>query len=75
MLADPHFKAREALVQLEHPRWGRIPMQNAFPKLSRTPGSVRSAAPQIVGEHNDEIFAEIGIGPEDLNALKQDGVV
>jgi crotonobetainyl-CoA:carnitine CoA-transferase CaiB-like acyl-CoA transferase len=75
MLVDPHFKAREALVQLAHPRWGRIPMQNAYPKLSRTPGSVRFAAPQIVGEHTGEILAELGIGPEELNALKQGGVV
>ena len=39
MLADPHFAAREALVKVMHPEFGDITMQNAFPKLSETPGS------------------------------------
>ena len=43
--------AREAIVRLAHPRWGEVAMQNVFPKLSRTPGAVRSIAPQSVGEH------------------------
>ena len=42
MLNDPHFAAREAILTLPHPRWGEIKMQNVFPKLSQTPGGVRS---------------------------------
>ena len=56
MLADPHFAAREALVEVDTPRWGRINMQNAFPKLSATPSSIRSPAPTQVGEHNAEVY-------------------
>ncbi|MBS0412033.1 MAG: CoA transferase, partial [Proteobacteria bacterium] len=37
MLADPQFIAREAIVETEHPVFGKIRMQNAFPKLSETP--------------------------------------
>jgi formyl-CoA transferase len=75
MLADPHFAAREALVELDHPRWGKLPMQNAFPKLSLTPGAVRRAASQAVGQDNAEVFAELGVGAAELEALKAAGVV
>jgi formyl-CoA transferase len=50
-------------------------MQNAFPKLSRTPGSVRRPASQAVGEDNAEVFARIGIGPAELRTLKDAGIV
>jgi len=75
MLADPHFAAREALIELDHPRWGKLPMQNAFPKLSLTPGSVRRPAAQSIGQNNAEVFGEIGIGPDELEALGKAGVV
>ncbi|MET0416376.1 MAG: CoA transferase [Actinoplanes sp.] len=55
MFADPHFAAREAIVTVPHPDFGELPMQNATPKLSETPGAVRSAGPAL-GEHNDEIY-------------------
>ncbi len=75
MLADPHFKARESLIEVDHSRWGRLPMQNAFPKLSLTPGSVRRTAPQAVGQDNAEVFAELGVGAAELAALAEAGVI
>jgi formyl-CoA transferase len=55
MLADPHFAAREAIVDVPHPLFGSIAMQNVMPRMSRTPGSVRWAGPRL-GEHNEEIL-------------------
>jgi formyl-CoA transferase len=55
MLQDPHFAAREAIVSVEHPDFGELKMQNVAPKLSRTPGRVRSPSPKL-GQHNDEIY-------------------
>ncbi len=76
MLADPHFEARESIVTLEHPRWGPLPMQNVMPKLSRTPGAVRSIASQKVGQHNEEVWsAELGLSAKDLEALLKQGVI
>ena len=75
MLADPHFAAREALIELDHPRWGKLPMQNAFPKLSLTPGSVRRAASQAVGQDNTEVFAELGVAAGELTSLRAAGVI
>jgi crotonobetainyl-CoA:carnitine CoA-transferase CaiB-like acyl-CoA transferase len=76
MLEDPHFAAREAIVTLPHPRWGEVAMQNVFPKLSRTPGSVRSIAPQIVGEDNDSIWGNIvGLDGTQMARLRSSGVI
>ena len=76
MLADAHFAAREAIVAIEHPRWPGLRMQGVFPKLSATPGSVRSIAPQSVGEHNREILGDrLGLGEAELGALSARGVV
>jgi len=55
MLDDPQYVAREAIVHLRDEDFGSIPMQGVFPKLSRTPGSVRWAGPKL-GEHNEEVL-------------------
>lgn len=76
MLADPHFAAREAIVTVDHPRWGMLPMQAPFPKLSETPSSVRSRAPERVGQHNAEVYGELlGIGADELARLEATSVI
>jgi formyl-CoA transferase len=71
MLEDPHFAAREALIEVEHPRWGTIKMQNAFPKLSGTPSSVRSRAPLEPGQDNAEVYgALLGLSEQALADLR-----
>lgn len=69
MLEDPHFAAREALVDVPHPRWEGLKMQNVFPKLSRTPGAIRSIAPQTVGQDNAAIYGELGLSAEEIDGL------
>jgi formyl-CoA transferase len=76
MLDDEHFKAREALVEVDSPRWGKFAMQNSFPKLSDTPSSIRSLAPQSIGEHNAEVYGELlGLDEQALADLKAAGAV
>ncbi|HEV2364601.1 MAG TPA: CoA transferase [Caulobacteraceae bacterium] len=76
MLADPHFAARQAIVEVPHPKWRGLKMQNVFPKLSETPGAVRSIAPQSVGEHNAEVLGGmLGLGTAELDRLAKAGVV
>jgi formyl-CoA transferase len=58
MLEDPHFQARDAIVNVPHPDFGELKMQNVAPKLSETPGSVRSPSPSL-GQHNDEIYQRV----------------
>lgn len=76
MLADPHFAARDALIDVEHPRWGSFKMQNAFPKLSDTPSSVRRRAPLEIGQDNAEVYGELlGLSEADLAEMKARGSV
>jgi len=58
MLADAHFRAREAIVTLLHPELGEFPMQNVVPKLSETPGAVRWVGPDL-GEHTEEVLRAV----------------
>lgn len=58
MLRDPHFAARESITHIPDGRFGELAMQNAVPRLSHTPGSVRWTGPEL-GEHNDEIYGEL----------------
>ena len=58
MLEDPHFKAREAIVDVPHPAFGMLKMQNVAPKLSATPGKIRHAGPEL-GQHNDDVYKGI----------------
>ena len=55
MLEDPHFQAREAIVSTPHPDFGELKMQNVAPKLSRSPGRVRSPSPSL-GQHHDDVY-------------------
>lgn len=76
MLADPHFAAREAIIDMPHPRWGTLKMQNVFPKLSATPGNVRSIAPQTVGQDNAEVYGSIlGLTATELADLQTRGLI
>ena len=57
MLADPHIQARESIIRVEDERIGEMPMQNAFPRLSRSPGGVHHTGPSL-GEHTEEVLRE-----------------
>ena len=75
MLADAHFKAREAIVTLAHPQLGEFPMQNVVPKLSDTPGEVRWVGPEL-GEHTDEVLEEVlGLDTAARTELYNAGVI
>jgi succinyl-CoA---D-citramalate CoA-transferase len=58
MLEDPHFIARQAIVSTQHPAFGTLRMQNVAPRLSASPSSIRSPAPEL-GQHNAEVYREL----------------
>lgn len=74
MLADPHFRARGTITTVPHPVLGGVPMQNVFPRLSRTVGQVRWPGPEL-GAHTEEVLAELGRTPDQVAALREAGVV
>ena len=75
MLEDPQFAARDAIVSVEHPVFGPVRMQNAFPRMSATPGRVRWPGPAL-GQHTDEVLsARAGCTPARLSELRAKGVI
>ena len=75
MLDDPQFTARGSIVAVDHPVFGKVRMQNAFPRLSETPGEVRWPGPEL-GEHTAAVLGErLGFTAEKLAALKNAGVI
>ena len=76
MIADPHFQARDAIIEVETARHGKLKMQNAFPKLSKTPSGVRRPASEFPGQHNAEIYGELlGLNEQSLGALAEQGII
>lgn len=76
MLADPHFQARKAIIEVETERFGPLKMQSIFPRLSGTPGGVRRPAPSQVGQHNAEIYGTLlGLDAPELERLAAEGVI
>jgi crotonobetainyl-CoA:carnitine CoA-transferase CaiB-like acyl-CoA transferase len=55
---DPHTRAREMVVEMEHPEAGTVRGLGIPIKLSATPGTIRRPAP-LLGQHTDEILAEL----------------
>lgn len=70
-LADAHYRARETIVEMED---DGVVLPNVVPRLSGTPGAIRLPAPAL-GEHNAEVYGELGIDADELARLAEDGVV
>lgn len=60
VLQNPQLKARNQLVDIEHPTAGTYTTHGVTVSLSDTPGSIRRAPP-VLGAHTDEVLAEWGI--------------
>jgi formyl-CoA transferase len=73
-LDDPHVQARGIVVEAPDAEMGEVPMHAIVPRLSGTPGPLRSPAPAI-GQHNREIFSRIGYSEERIAALAQKGAI
>jgi crotonobetainyl-CoA:carnitine CoA-transferase CaiB-like acyl-CoA transferase len=75
IVADPHFAAREMIIDVDDPVAGRIKQQAPVPKLSRTPGQIYATAPGI-GEHNREVYGDwLGLDDAALAGLRAEGVI
>ena len=73
-LNDPQARARGMVQAVEHPRLGTLQALGPVVKLSDTPASIRRTAPDL-GEHNDELLAEIGYGATETEDLRTAGVI
>ncbi|WP_095195448.1 CaiB/BaiF CoA-transferase family protein [Pseudomonas sp. Irchel 3A7] len=74
IVADPHYQARDMLLNAELPGGATVKMPGIVPKLSETPGGVNWSGPGL-GQHTDGILAQLGLTPADIERLKVEGVV
>ncbi|SFE81809.1 CaiB/BaiF CoA transferase family protein [Alteribacillus iranensis] len=73
ILNDPHIKAREMVVEAEHPKLGDFQMLGIPVKLSRTPGEIGSAPPAL-GEHTEEVLRELGYSDEEIDSFSNKSI-
>ena len=74
LLDDPHVQARGVLVEAPDDEAGSVLMHNIIPRLSDTPGRLRSAAPSL-GQHTRSVLQSIGFDDTRLAALAAEGVI
>ncbi len=72
--ADPHYQAREMILQTLLDDGSTLSLPGIIPKLSRTPGSHRRNAPKI-GQDTDAVLQDIGLTGAQIQALKDKGIV
>jgi len=76
MLEDPHFEARDAIVDTPTDEWPDLKMQNIFPKMSKTQGEIRYPGVETLGAHNDEVYKDLlGLSEEELARLKDNSII
>ena len=71
---DVHVRERGILVELPDEDLGRLPMHNISPRLSLSPGAIRTPAPAI-GQHNAAIYGSIGLDMQTLSELSKAGTI
>ena len=74
VFSDPQVLHRQMVIEVEHPTLGKVKQVGIAPKLSSTPGKVRSLSP-LPGQHTDEVLQELGYREEEIGNLRREGVV
>jgi formyl-CoA transferase len=73
VLEDPHLRARDMIVEVEHPVRGRYLTAGNPVKLSASPTRIEPAP--LLGEHRRQILAELGYADADIADLERDGTI
>ncbi len=73
LIDHPYIRGREVLQDFEAEGMDRLPMHQSFPRLSETPGAVRSPAPSL-GQDNSEILSELGYDASEQQAFSDKGI-
>ena len=71
---DPQVQANDYIVDFDHPQHGTIQMLGMPVRLSETPGSIRSPAPEF-GQHSEEILLDLGYDWDAISDLRKREVI
>lgn len=74
VVADPHLRARNMIVPLDHPVVKSLKVMGIPIKLDQTPGAIRRPPP-LLGQHTDEVLGELGRSPAEVARLRAAGTV
>ena len=74
IIEHPYVLDRKILIEHYNNNYGNILMHQAFPRLSKTPGKVKSSAPSI-GENTDDILKEIGLTKGQIDKLRDNKII
>ncbi len=74
IVTDPHYLARDMILQAELPDGTPVKMPGIVPKLSGTPGAVRWQGPAL-GAHTDTVLADLGRDAETIERLRREGAI
>jgi crotonobetainyl-CoA:carnitine CoA-transferase CaiB-like acyl-CoA transferase len=74
LFSDPQVHHRRMVVEIDHPRAGRIKQTGVPIKLSQTPGRIASPPPML-GQHTEAILRELGCTDAEIAALRRDGAI
>ena len=75
IVADPHYRARDDIIEVDDADLGTTKMVGVVPKFSSTPGEVVHGGPAL-GEHNYEVYGEwLGLTLGEVDRLREAGVV
>ena len=74
VFADPQVQHLQAAAKVKHPLLGDIRVVNQAVGLSRTPATMVSATPEI-GQHTDEVLAEVGYTAAEISRLRNQKVI
>ncbi|WP_264048352.1 CaiB/BaiF CoA transferase family protein [Methylobacterium flocculans] len=74
IVADPHYAARDMILDAELPGGTRVKMPGIVPKLTGTPGAVRWQGPAL-GAHTDAVLADLGRDAETIERLRREGAI
>jgi len=74
IVTDPHYAARDMILEAELPGGTRVKMPGIVPKLSATPGAVRWQGPAL-GAHTDSVLTDLGRDAETIERLRREGAI
>ena len=73
---NEQFRARENIIQVDHPTLGSVALPGLIPKFSRTPGAVTHPGPEHPGAFNAEVYGGLlGLSVEEIERLGEEGVI